>query len=216
VISHEKNFIFIHIPRCAGNSIEKVLEKWSKELRSASALQRQGFRPNFSERHFTLNQYADEVDISKFFSFAIVRHPLTRMRSIYKWGIEIMPKIIRGESANFKNHHTWKSKSFDEWVQSEEWMRSRQVIYKNKKGKIIPAFNKTQREWLCINNKIRIDYYGKFEDLNNSWGYVCNKLNINEPLPFMHSTSNSNIDCSKKTQAIIENHFKEDYEEFNY
>jgi hypothetical protein len=97
MISISHNWLFIHIPRTAGNSVQSVLAPYSEDHLTCGAFQDgidrfevQG--PYTGDKHFRLQDYADRVPsaiFSKLFKFAVVRNPWARAISWFflplKW-----------------------------------------------------------------------------------------------------------------------------------
>jgi hypothetical protein len=95
MISHKHKCIFIHIPKCGGQSVEDVFIRengltW--ETRSPLLLRRNhnlGIGPPWLA-HLTYSEYLEYGYMSKelmdsYFKFTVVRNPFSRMESIYKY-----------------------------------------------------------------------------------------------------------------------------------
>jgi len=93
MISFQKRFLFVHIPKTAGNSIQSVLRDYSEDqivaLRSEQdGIERFGLRnPNYKiKKHSTLAEYRAALGDEQFrglYKFACVRNPWDRMVSYY-------------------------------------------------------------------------------------------------------------------------------------
>jgi hypothetical protein len=78
MISHSHKFIYIHIPKCAGTSIEHALYKFASESKgSAFAIKEKAWRNK--ELFDLLERHPD------YFSFTVVRNPYSRIVSVYKF-----------------------------------------------------------------------------------------------------------------------------------
>ena len=93
MISFQKQFLFVHIPKTAGNSIQSILRDYSEDeivaLRGKQdGIERFGLRnPNYKVRkHSTLAEYRmalGEEQFRSLYKFACVRNPWDRMVSYY-------------------------------------------------------------------------------------------------------------------------------------
>jgi hypothetical protein len=97
MISISRNWLFIHIPRTGGNSVQSVLARYSEDKLTRTVFQdgidRFGVQGRYTgNKHFCLQDYADAVppDIfSKLLKFTVVRNPWARAISSFfmplKW-----------------------------------------------------------------------------------------------------------------------------------
>jgi hypothetical protein len=93
MISLQKRFLFVHIPKTAGNSIQSVLRDYSEDevvaLRSEQdGVERFGLRnPKYElKKHSRLAEYRDALGNDEFrdlYKFTCVRNPWDRMVSYY-------------------------------------------------------------------------------------------------------------------------------------
>jgi len=93
MISFQKQFLFVHIPKTAGNSVQSVLGNYSEDeivaLRSEQdGIERFGLRnPKYNiKKHSTLADYKSALGDAQFdglYKFTCVRNPWDRMVSYY-------------------------------------------------------------------------------------------------------------------------------------
>ena len=89
MISTERKFIYIHVPKTGGNSIQTALQPFSDDKKVASGHQDGIDRfdiagPATPSKHASLASYRDLLgDISQYFVFHSARHPFDRAISGY-------------------------------------------------------------------------------------------------------------------------------------
>src|SRR5205809_6383822 len=93
MISLQKHFLFVHIPKMAGNSIQTALRDYSEDQlvalrKEQDGIERFGLRnPKYNiKKHSTLAEYRDALENEQFrslYKFACVRNPWDRMVSYY-------------------------------------------------------------------------------------------------------------------------------------
>lgn len=204
LISDKHQFIFIHIRKAAGASINKLLKPLSNKqprdllskLKSKSRLEKDYHKFNF--------QAHDDINIVKkiippeifksYFKFSFVRNPWARLVSEYEY--------IRKE----KNHHRHKK------VMKMDFQTY--IRYQARR------FDAHQINMLADRNCILLmDFIGKFENLNNDWGFVCEKIGI----PFLllpHENRNKQVDYrsyySDDEKNLVKKLWQRDIEAFDY
>lgn len=160
MISLKHQFLFIHIPKTAGNSIQNVLKDYSEEKIVCVAPHQDGVE-RFEVRsdsykihkHSTLLEYQDQLGqdvIDRLYKFTCVRNPWERMISFY-----------------FSPHRgtvSWDRTKFVELVKNVE-----PVTHFVSSGK-----NAVQGQ----NFFGHIDRYIRFEDLIQDFEDVCMRIGI--------------------------------------
>ena len=118
LLSMKYNFIFIHIPKTGGTSIRQVLEEYSDDIRphltsSAKAMvaNRQAAGLSVNPPHATLNTSANmlDVDLSEFIVICVVRNPVDRLVSYYKY--------LKHKNKEHRLHPLADSLSIDDFVE---------------------------------------------------------------------------------------------------
>jgi len=199
-------FIFIHIPRCAGTSIERALlplATGAATLDKLSATERKAhWLPGGRGRqHAKLAAYAREMALEKFFKFAIVRNPWARAVSQIEY--------LRAK----KKRQIFMSGDFREnlriYCETDHRMHGHDL------GAI-------QLDYLlAASGKIAMDYVGRFESLDQDFKKICQKLGIKKPpaLPHIHASSRAKPYqeyYDKRTADWIRRRFAKDIEYFGY
>jgi len=157
VISFQKQFLFIHIPKTAGNSIQSILRDYSEDqivaLRGGQdGIERFGLRnPRYKvKKHSTLADYRTalgEAEFANLYKFTCVRNPWDRMVSYY-----FTPR---------QNMDTWDRKRF------------RKLISKAVSVADYLRLNKDDEDPFA-----NVDYIMRFEKLADDFRAVCAALDI--------------------------------------
>src|SRR5204863_5169507 len=110
MISFQKRFLFVHVPKTAGNSIQSVLRDYSEDelvaLRGEQdGVERFGLR-NLKykiKKHSTLAEYREALGNEQFrslYKFTCVRNPWDRMVSYYFTPTQKVGELDRKEFRN--------------------------------------------------------------------------------------------------------------------
>ena len=220
MISHKHKCIFVHIPKCAGTSIEKSLGHFedyagrdqqdhssirmmepinSKTFSSAENIKEllKRFLVQIKPAPNPRNKYTvSREQYEKYFKFTMVRNPWARAHSWYK--NVTRDKLHRAEM------QISDSISFYDFLETFKYktgLRPQTFWIKNYKG------------------HISLDYIGRFENLANDFEKVCNLMNI-EPLKLPHElqrTCNDYRDAyDDKTRDLISRLYREEIELLGY
>jgi hypothetical protein len=166
LISLAHNFLFVHIPKTAGNSIQNVLRDYSEDKIVCLAphqdgIERFGVRSDkFNiHKHSTLQDYRSELgdDIfQRLFKFTSVRNPWDRMVSYY-----------------FSPHRgpvSWNREQFVKSIAQITPIATHVFLEGESNSKLS-----------CFNN---MDYFIRYENLNDDFKKVCKLIGIPwVPLP---------------------------------
>lgn len=93
MISHQKNFLFVHIPKTGGNSIQTLLKEHSEDVVTCHTPNQDGIErfgitnPDYNLRkHSPLSEYHAALPremFNRLFKFATIRNPWDMMVSFY-------------------------------------------------------------------------------------------------------------------------------------
>jgi len=173
MICHHHNCIFIHIPKTAGQSIEQVfldLLRLNWETR-APLLLRQNDWPELGPPHlahligtdYVKCKYLTQEIFDDYYKFSFVRNPWDRMVSIYK---------------QLGYFHRYDFKSFlINIFEQKVWERKYWFV-------------RPQSDFVCNEDgKLLVDFVGRFENLQNDFYDICEKINLPLiELPFINKT----------------------------
>ncbi|ECK7891618.1 alpha-2,3-sialyltransferase [Campylobacter coli] len=192
---HDKyKCIFIHVPKVAGSSIERVIyqtDKWLVGHVKASDLR------NFDKDKF-----------DSYFSFGFVRNPYDRVVSAYHYLKNDSPDPcdIKWGRLHINNL------TFEEFIlslQDEEFKE--EILSKN-------HFS-FQYKYLCDKNmNILVNFIGKFEKLDNDFKKILNILRRKDSLVHINKSKHLNYRdyYNSQTYKIIREIYRDDFEIFDY
>lgn len=198
MISHKHKFIFIHIPKTAGTSLELSIEDSSCVYKRGEwDVKSTGF--NLPTNHFSLNQISrsgklSPTELSSFFKFSFVRNP---------WDKVISECFCGQIQLVFKNCKTIKEK-----IKTVCELSSTGYA-----GHFVKQIDFIQ------DKNYKIDFLGRFENLENDYSSLCAKLNINKKkLPHKHKSNRKNYKeyFDQETIDLVASTYREDIELFNY
>jgi len=169
MLSRDYKCIFVHIPKVAGQSIERVflgLHGLSWENRAALLL-----RPNDDPdlgpprlAHLNASEYVTcghvtQDDFDSFFKFSFVRNPWSRLVSVYRY-------------LGLAGDMPFKQFLVEEFSGKEEWEHR--------------LFRVSQYNFLFDeNDRQLVDYIGRFENLQAGFDQVCMSIGLS-PLTLPH------------------------------
>jgi len=210
MINHANRVIFIHIPKCAGSSVEYYFGVKPFDWKTPNYENLTGWCPKrkIHLHHATAKQLL-ELDLinektwKEYTKFTIVRNPWSRVVSDYLWMLKDC-----GIHDSFENFILKKGK-FKHILNDSENMSYR--------GDHIT----TQLDFISINNKIVVDNILKFENIKSEFPLFLKKVNLaTKPLPHDKKGekffSHYSHFYKNKELELIRQIYKSDIKLFNY
>ena len=199
MISHKHRCIFVHIPKTGGTSIEKIFPDSRRSV--------------MHHKHRTLQELEDLNKLGKdYFKFSFVRNPWDLTVSMYHmmWVRQTpYPVKWRGENKELAKL------SFNEWIRHSSFqgptIRSMTIGKAN-------ARDGHFSDWTEAKNH-KLDFVGKFENLQNDFDKVCDYLEIrNKKLPHENKTQHSHYTeyYDDETQDIVARKYADEIQLYNY
>jgi hypothetical protein len=205
LISDSHQFIFVHIRKAAGSSIRDTLEPLSlvKPTDNWSKIKSRFLRTEKDYKKYAFRQH-DSITVAKrlmppelfesYFKFAFVRNPWDRLVSEYEF-IRRRPDHGRHSKVmkmGFEKYIVYQSKRFD----------AHQInMLADKDGNLL------------------MDFIGKFENLQDDWNRVTDKLGIeNQELTHRKKAGikDYNSYYTDESRALVSELWKRDIEAFGY
>jgi hypothetical protein len=198
MISLQKRFLFVHIPKTAGNSIQSVLRDYSEDelvalRKEQDGVERFGLRnPKYKiKKHSTLAEYRaalGETEFGNLYRFTCVRNPWDRMASYY-----FTPT---------QKTEAWDRKKFRKVISSALSVAD---YLRLDKGEGDPFGN--------------VDYAMRFENLADDFRTVCAALNISPTILPQYNRSNREHYSryyDEELRELVRARFAAEIERFGY
>lgn len=205
LISDSHQFIFVHIRKAAGSSIRDTLEPLSivKPTDTWSKIKSRFLKTEKDYKKYAFRQH-DDINAAKrvmppelfesYFKFAFVRNPWDRLVSEYEF--------IRRRPDHGRHSKVMKM-GFEKYI-----------VYQSKR------FDAHQINMLADKNgNLLMDFIGKFENLQDDWNRVTDKLGIeNKELTHRKKAGikDYNSYYTDESRALVSELWKRDIEAFGY
>jgi hypothetical protein len=206
-ISYTYNIIFIHIPKCAGTTIEKIIGTSTEQQYFCNWKTTKKGQLKTSQ-HFTYLELKKELKVNwkDYYAFSVVRNPYQRFVSEYKYRKAVfrVSKCKKDDPGSFlqfiKKLDLEKSARIQEF---DGHLETQSSFLKNKKGKIEKS----------------IEVF-KFEELDKCWEALESKTGVSYKEDYWSRKSKYDVPYQNfytpKTKSIIYNFYKEDFKNFGY
>ena len=189
MINHKHKFVFIHIPKTGGTSIESIF------IDNANIKDVPG-------KHSMVSDIDSEL-LKNYYTFTFVRNPWDRMVSYYKFRIK--------RSFNMYNH----GDCFRKWI----GFLCSDDVQKIKAYHFNLAIKNQREFLVNKSNKFSVDFIGKFENLQEDFNTVCSDIGIpRQQLPHVNKTDHKHYTeyYDDETRQIVAERYAKDIEYFGY
>jgi len=201
-----KPFIFVHIPKCAGTSIEKVLIPIISNYTdfkdfSEAELSKYWLPGNRGLQHSRLRRYERQYDIKAFFTFSIVRNPWDRAVSQIKY-LKAKTGNSVFEGNDFKKHIAL-------------YCQSKQNIWGHDLGLC-------QVDYLVdLKGNLAVNFIGRFEFLQIDFLSICKQLGLANSIALPHIFNSKRSKhysefYDQETEEMLRHRFMKDITLFDY
>lgn len=183
--------IFVHIPKCAGISLNKALFN------------------SIGGGHTTLDQYINVFPpavLMSYFKFTFVRNPWDRVVSAYtfleKGGLNKWDKSFYEKELQHYN-------SFESFVRG--WLKTENLMKHH-------HFRPQNHYIIDKYNKISVDYIGYFELIEEDYAFIAQKIGINKSLKKQNAVNRVDYKefYNEETRGIVADVYSKDIELLNY
>lgn len=203
IISHKYKFIFVHVPKTAGISIETALLP-ALDKNDVVSLSSDVFRPHIYGLylHSTINTIAKHVDVNNYYKFCFVRNSWDRHVSLFS------------NLCQTNNFGEYNNVLFKDWLNNDDiQIKKNMPLYIQIKYKKLP-----QLHWATSKNKICMDFIGRFENLVEDFSYICSSIGIKVQLPLLNQSQHGHYSTyyDQESKEIVSNLMKQDIDYFNF
>ena len=178
-------YVFIHINKCGGTSVEAALG--IPKLHDTARLRRLKIGRRRWEKAFT---------------FALVRHPYSRLISFYKYRARYNQTGLRDE----------RPLDLNAWIRAT--LADRDPAYYDQPRMFAPCF-----DWVSDRNgRVIVDYIAKLETIEEQWPVIQERIGEPGALPVRNVSGNRSDReiLDGEARRIIQESFRKDFEAFGY
>lgn len=193
MISYKHKFIFLHVPKTGGRSIEKF-------FKSKNILHDSSFYQITPDPHHSLGEYSDMLNINNFFKFAFVRNPFDRVLSEYFYIKRWNGCLCSKEDFNKKFYSFKRFIKYGGLECCWKWHANNQCE-------------------MIFNKDDKLDFIGKFENLQEHFNAVCDNIGISQQqLPYKNKSKHKHYTeyYDDETKQIVAEKYAKDIEYFGY
>lgn len=189
MICREHNCLFVHIPKTGGQSVEQFFMDllkldWDTD-REVLLLQANEDRSRGTEKlaHLSATEYVEggylsPADFSALFKFSFVRNPWARILSEYRY-------------RNYFRH-----RSFRDFVLNKLPKPGWDDQYRH----VMPQYDMLHDR----DGNLLVDFVGRFENLQQDFGRVCERLGIDDAgLPHRNRSDKKSRDLRRKIRNFL-------------
>jgi hypothetical protein len=197
IISHEKKFIFVHIPKTGGTSISHCLKRYaSYNVSGEYRLKGKKILHPSLKKHAQASQikkYVSKKVWDSYFKFALVRNPWDLFVSLYFW---LKPRSEILKKKLFKQFLV----DFYKDLESAKLMGGGQTPFIYEGGR-------------CL-----VDFVGSFEDYDNSIKIIEKRIGVPIETPHIFKTNHKHYSAyyNSKTKRIVAEVCSKDIKNFGY
>ncbi len=202
MISDRLRFVFVHIPRTAGTSVETALAPYARgEI---------GFTAHdntvLAHKHSTAAELRDLVGPEiwrRYFTFSIVRNPWARMFSDYCFFRDVAPSLMPRFNP-VERHLTVMAAghAFDGWLRA-----CADHLDIAQSGYLVDA-----------GGALLVDFVARFEDIGADFARVCRVLDVDVALPCVNRTRHGDyrLAYTPETATLVARYAADDIARFGH
>lgn len=231
IISLNRRFVFVHIHKCAGTSVEVALGKLLRHNDIVLGSTKSGEKnQEFFKKAIGLNKHSTAAEARKWmgddmwgkcFKFAFVRHPVDRLLSLYSYAHKLAEgtPMSDDERKKFEADGTLpdrapyrykavraalKAKTFSDFaLHPLTWQ---------------DAGSQPQWESVCdAEGRLIVDFIGKVETIEQDWARLLNHLGMEAELEVRNASGGKGTSqLTPQALEMVQQRYAKDFELFGY
>ena len=233
LISHDHKFIFIHIGKAAGTSIELALcDHLGIDFETTKRDESGDWHKHIWARY--MKERVGALMWSEYFTFAFVRNPYEMVLSLYSMYTQY-PEYTQ-PVVHPRLYHPWNQyDDFQDFVYSmaarrhepdDEWRTQLDKIGEKTQMQVWNSLSNLHTSYLTTSwqgregpGEILVDFVGRYENLEADFHNVCRRIGLPDlELPRRGDTTHAPYEelYDNKMKAFTYDHFAIDFERFGY
>ena len=231
IISLNRRFVFVHIHKCAGTSVEMALGKMLRHNDLVFGSTKSGEKnQEFFKKAIGLNKHSTAAEArgwmgedmwGKCFKFAFVRHPVDRLLSLYSYahklaeGTPMTPeeKTRFDRDGTLPDHPPYRYKAVRAALKSQSFsdFALHPLTWQD-------AGSQPQWESVCDpQGRLIVDFIGKVETIEQDWARLTTQLAIEAELEVRNASGGRGTSqLSAEALEMVRDRYSRDFELFGY
>ena len=214
MIDPKNKLVFIHVPKCAGTSIENMIMGDRKSFKvkdiGSTHVKADGFLEFAEGKHKPLRYYQENFKeaFESYYFFTFVRNPWSRLHSLYNY--------MRFSDFRRGSNKYVHSNSFNQWVSivCDKIKNGESVLQLTGYSPFQISFLKNKQ-----NNLDSLDFIGKFENFKQDFSVIDQKFNFSKKNVLLNVSPKQQkyTDAySSESKQKVSQVFEEDIDAFKY
>jgi len=231
IISLNRRYVFVHIHKCAGTSVEVALAKHLRHNDIVLGSTKSGEKnQDFFQRAIGLNKHSTAADAKRWmgedmwgkcFKFAFVRHPIDRLLSLYSYGLKLAEGggMTPEERQRFESTGALPDRPPFRYKAVKAAMKARNFSEFAMHPLALQDAG-ARAQWESVyddQGRLIVDFIGKVETIEQDWARILAHLGVEAELEVRNvSAGRGSSQLSDEALAFLAERYARDFELFGY